>query len=200
VIAQSVHADKTQGEVEQSEGNVLMADTAIDLKEHPLMVTLQDSITGNGFVARITLSGRALMRLEDDGKWWMYGVRPAGIAASGENIEDAFLRFRGRYKDILFDIAQESASFEVFETEVERFFNEADADNEDERLWEAAFTAVRSAACTPPAPFSNLPRRSPETHPSFIKVERVDAKSKDIRLMASDNVPDTYAYSVPKAA
>jgi hypothetical protein len=177
-----------------------MAEPTIDLKEHPLIVTLQDSVTGNGFVARITLSGRALMRAEDDGKWWMYGVRPAGIAASGGNIEDAFLRFRGRYKDILFDIAQESASFEDFETEVERFFNEADADNEDEHLWDAAFTAVRGAACAPPAPFSNLPRISPETHPSFIKIERVDSKANDIRLKASDNVPDTYAYSMPKAA
>jgi hypothetical protein len=177
-----------------------MTEPTTQLKEHPLMVTLQDSITGDGFAARITLSGRALMRMEDDGKWWMYGVRPAGIASSGENIEDAFLRFRGRYKDILFDIAQESASFEDFETEVERFFNEADADNEDERLWEVAFTAVRSAVCAPPAPFSNLPRSNPETHPSFIKVERVDAQAKDKRLMASDNVRDTYAYSVPKAA
>jgi hypothetical protein len=172
----------------------------MQLKEHPIMVTLQDSITGNGFVARITLSGRALMRKEDDGKWWMYGVRPAGIAASGENIEEAFLSFRGRYKNILFDIAQESPTFKDFQTEVERFFNEADSDDEDERLWEAALTAIRGASCQPPAPFSNLPRRSPESNPSFIKVERVDAEAKDRRLMPSDNVPDTYAYSFPKAA
>ena len=43
------------------------------------MLTLQDAISGNGFLAGITLSGRALMRKEDDGKWWMYGVRPAGF-------------------------------------------------------------------------------------------------------------------------
>jgi hypothetical protein len=176
-----------------------LTEPTIDLKEHPIMVTLQDTISGNGFLARITLSGRALMRHEDN-KWWMYGVRPAGIAASGDNIEDAFLRFRGRYKEILFDIAQESSTFEDFATEVERFFNESDADNEDERLWERALSAIRSGSCAPPTPFANLPRRSPESNPSFIKVERVDAKAKDIRLMPSDNVPDTYAYSFPKAA
>jgi predicted RNase H-like HicB family nuclease len=165
------------------------------------MLTLQDTISGNGFLARITLSGRALMRKEeDDGKWWMYGVRPSGIAASGENIEDAFLRFRGRYKEILFDIVQESKSFEAFDAEVERFFNETDADNEDERLWESALRAIRSGSCQPPSPFENLPRRSPESNPSFIKVERVDAEAKDISLTPSDNVPDTYAYSFPKAA
>jgi hypothetical protein len=100
-------------------------EATIDLKEHPIMLTLQDSISGNGFLARITMSGRTLMRKEDDGKWWMYGVRPAGIAASGENIEDAFLRFRSRYKEILFDIAQESRAFEDFSSEVDAFSTRA---------------------------------------------------------------------------
>lgn len=173
----------------------------VDLKEHPIMLTLQDPISGNGFMARVTLSGRALMRFEDeDGRWWMYGVRPAGITAPGENIEGAFLAFRSRYKEILFDIAQESESFEDFETKVQRFFNETDADGEDEQLWEAALVAIRSGSCQPPPPFANLVRRSPESNPSFIKVERVDSEAKDISLTPSDNVPDTYAYSFPKAA
>ena len=172
---------------------------AIDLKEHPIMLTLQDSISGNGFHARITMSGRTLMRHEE-GKWWMYGVRPAGIAASGENIEDAFLRFRTRYKEVLFDVAQESRTFEDFASQVERFFNESDADNEDERRWENALASIRSGGWNPPTPFANLPRRAPEAHPSFIKVERVDAEAKDVRLMPSENVIDSYAYSFPKAA
>lgn len=178
-----------------------MTEAIADLKQHPIMITLQDTVTGDGFLARITLSGRALMRQEDDGKWWMYGVRPAGIAASGNNIDEAFLRFRARYKDILFDIAQENRSFEDFEAEVERFFAEGDSDNEDEQSWEHALTAIRSGACqAPPAPFADLPRRSPEANPSFINVERVDVAAKGKRLMPSDNVPDTYAYSVSKAA
>src|SRR5258708_38636543 len=107
---------------------LLATESGIDVKEHPILLTLQDSVSGDGFLARITMSGRALMRREDDGKWWMYGVRPAGIATSGENIEDAFLRFRSRYKEILFDIAQESQSFNDFSIAVERFFNESDAD------------------------------------------------------------------------
>jgi len=175
------------------------AEVAIDLKEHPIMLTLQDSISGNGFHARITMSGRTLMR-QEDGKWWMYGVRPAGIAASGGNIEDAFLRFRSKYKEILFDIAQESRTFEDFASQVDRFFNESDADNEDERLWESALASIRTGACQPPTPFANLPRRAPEAYPSFIKIERVDAEAKDVRLMPSENVSDSYAYSFPKAA
>ena len=51
--------------------------------EHPIMLTLRDVISGDGFLAGITLSGRALMR-QEDGAWWMYGVRPAAIAEYGE--------------------------------------------------------------------------------------------------------------------
>jgi len=172
---------------------------AIDLKEHPIMLTLQDSISGNGFLARITTSGRALMR-QEDGKWWMYGVRPAAIAASGDNIDEAFRQFRAAYWEILADMAQENSTFDEFDNKVKRFFNESDADDEDERLWEAALGAIRGGSCEPPAPFSKLPRRSPEQQPSFIRVERVDAEAQDIRLTPSENVPDVYAYTLPKAA
>ena len=166
-----------------------MAESNIRLSEHPIMITLQDSISGDGFLARITMSGRALMR-EEGGRWWMYGVRPAGIAASGKNIDEAFLRFRKSYKEILFDIAQESATFDDFRYEVTRFFEENDADNEDERTWEACLAAIRGATSIPPEPFADLPRRSPESSPSFVRVERVDEQAKDKRLMPSDNVPD----------
>ncbi len=175
-----------------------MTEAKVDLKEHPIMITLQDAIAGEGFLARITMYGRALMRMEDDGKWWMYGVSPAGIAVSGSNIDEAFRRFRNRYKEILFDIAQESQEFEEFKAEVERFFSEADSDNEDERLWERALTAVRCGPGTPPGPFSNLPRQSPETNPTQIRVERVDANAKPQHFMPSDNVVDT--YTVARAA
>ena len=80
---------------------------------HPIMVTLRDVISGTDFLAGITLAGRALMRNED-GQWWMYGVRPAGIAESGGTIDEAFLRFRNRYKEVLFDLAEENKTFDSF--------------------------------------------------------------------------------------
>ncbi len=48
---------------------------AAEINHHPMMFIFRDTISGNGFLAGITLSGRALM-MEEDGKWWMYGVRP----------------------------------------------------------------------------------------------------------------------------
>ena len=172
--------------------------TELKLNDHPLMVTLQDAISGNGFLAGITMSGRALMRKEDDGKWWMYGVRPAGLAGSGNTIEEAFLNFRGRYSEVLFDIAQENRNFRNFKNEVDRFFNEADADNEDERLWENALAAIRNGNIALPQPFANLPRESPEKKPSQITVERLDKVGK--RFKPSDNVKDTYSIPLPSAA
>jgi predicted RNase H-like HicB family nuclease len=112
-------------------------------QDHPIMITLRDTISGDGFLAGITLSGRALMRKEE-GKWWMYGVRPAALAESGETIEEAFARFRNRYKEVLFDLAEENATFDSFKVAVEQFFYETDADSEDERLWEEALKAIRA--------------------------------------------------------
>lgn len=171
-----------------------MSQTLLEVKEHPIMITLQDAIAGDGFLARITLSGRALMRKEGDGKWWMYGVAPAGIAASGLNVDETFLRFRTRYKEILFDIAEESDNFEDFKTEVNRFFTEKDADTQDADLWERALAAVRGG-CPPPGPFAHLPRATPESSPA--KIEIVDSAQKKL-FTAKDNVVDT--YSVAKAA
>lgn len=162
--------------------------------EHPIMLTLRDAVSGDGFLAGITVTGRALIRKENDGKWWMYGVRPGGIAESGMTIEETFLRFRNRYKETLFDIAHENHQFDDFKTEVERFFYEAD--EEDERRWEDSLRAIRTNNVTPPEPFASLPRESPESKPAQITVERLDAEGK--RFMASDNVRDT--YSVPLAA
>jgi predicted RNase H-like HicB family nuclease len=175
-----------------------MNKATIELKEHPIMLTLRDAVSGDGFLASITLSGRALMRREDDGKWWMYGVRPAGIAASGDSIEEAFSQFRKTYTEVLFDIAQEKRVFEDFKAEVESFFYEADVNDEDEQLWEKALTAIRAGEAAPPDEFSKLPRESPETKPTQISVERLDRENR--RFMPSDNVSDTYSVPMAHAA
>jgi predicted RNase H-like HicB family nuclease len=169
-----------------------------ELRDHPLMLTLRDTISGDGFLAGITLSGRALMRKEDDGKWWMYGVRPAGLAESGDTPEETFLRFRGRYKEILFDLAEENHSFNGFKEEVERFFYEADADNEDELQWQKALSAIRGGCVASPEPFSKLPRESPESKPTQITVERLDAVGR--RFTPSDNVKDTCSLPLAMVA
>lgn len=161
--------------------------------EHPLIITLQDAVAGNGFLARITLFGRTLMR-QEGGKWWMYGVQPSAIAASGNNIAEAFLNFKNSYQVILFDIAQDSKDFSEFKREVERFFNEADSDNEDERMWYESLKTIRTQNCQPPDEFADLPRQSPESIPSSLTVDRVDAKDQT-KFTPKDNVADGHSYA-----
>jgi len=173
-----------------------MAET-VHPREHPLLITLRDVISGDGFLAGVTLSGRALMR-QEDGMWWMYGVRPAPIAESGGTIEEAFSRFRNKYKEVLFDFAQEVRDFDQFKTSVERFFYEADQDSEDEQLWEQALKTIRTTKCAPPEPFAKLPREVAESKPSQITVELLNRA--DARFRPSDNITDTYSVPMAHAA
>ena len=174
---------------------MLMTKPTIDLKNHPILITLQDTVSGDGFLARITVSGRTLMRQEEDGKWWMYGVRPAAIAESGGTVDEAFLRFRQAYTEVLLDIVQESKNFDEFRAEVERFFNESDV---DEQAWEEALKAVRDRRIAPPEALAKLPRQSPDSRPARIEVERLDGKIKP--FAASDNVTITYSIADKQAA
>jgi hypothetical protein len=161
-----------------------------EIKHHPLLFSFRDAITGDGFLGGVTISGRALMEQESDGQWWMYGVRPGAIAESGRTPDDAFLRFRNRFKEVLFDIAEESKTFDDFKKEIERFFNEP---NEiEERRWEDALTLVRKCNATcPPEPFSHLESKTPDTMPAGVSVTRLDQSAA--RLKPSDNVRDVYA-------
>jgi hypothetical protein len=174
---------------------MLMTEQTVDLKDHPILITLQDTVSGDGFLARITVSGRTLMRQEEDGKWWMYGVRPAAIAESGGTVDEAFLRFRQAHTQVLLDMVQESKNFDEFRTEVERFFNESDV---DEQAWEEALKAVRDRHIAPPEAFAKLPRQSPDSRPARIEVERLDGKIKP--FTASDNVSVTYSIADKQAA
>ena len=157
------------------------------------MFTFRDVITGDGFLAGITMSGRALI-VQEDGEWWMYGVRPGAISETAETPQELLLRFRKKYTEILFDIAGECRTFDSFKQEVERFFYQPDP--EEERSWEDAVTCIRSGNPVSPSPFSDLPKEAPETRPTLVAVERLDGASK--RFMPTDNVPDT--YFVPMAA
>jgi len=153
----------------------------------PLMFTFRDAVSGNGFLAGVTLSGRALMVCEN-GEWWMYGVRPGAISETGETPQETFLRFRNAYRAILFDIAEEAVDFDSFKKEAERFYQEPD--NEEEGRWIEAFQAIRSGKVEAEAPFSSLQKIAPETRPTQMTVECLNAQGA--RFTPADNVPDLY--------
>jgi hypothetical protein len=158
------------------------------MPHYPLMFTFRDAISGNGFLAGVTLSGRALMVHEDDA-WWIYGVRPGALAETGQTPQETFLKFRNTYKTVLFDMAEDSIDFESLKKEIERFYHEPD--DEEEHRWTEAFQAIRSGKVQPEQPFASLPHEAPENRPTQITVERLDVSGA--RFTAADNIPDIYA-------
>jgi hypothetical protein len=161
------------------------------MPDYPVMFTVRDTVSGNGFLASVTLTGRAIMCYED-GKWWMYGVRPAPIAESGDTPQETFLRFRNSYKNVLFDFAECSAKYENFREGVEEFYHQPDQLEEDR--WTNAFRAIRRGEVTPEPPFfSALPKEDPETRPTQIAVERLD--KENTRYTATDNVTDRFVMA-----
>ncbi len=142
------------------------------MADYPVLFTFQEAVSGNGFLAGINLCGRAIICKEADNTWWTYGVHPGGIAETGKSALESFAAFRNSYKNVLFDISEEAANFEAFETEVQRFFRETASDAEER--WTAALQAIRTGEVTPEEPFSTLPRQSPSQRPEKVEVKRLD--------------------------
>lgn len=121
-----------------------------------LLFKTEDLVPGNGFLARVEISGRILAVLED-GEWWFYGVQPGALAEGAANPPEAFVRFRASIHNVLEDAATESVGYEAFESEVRRFFDQID-EGEAQR-WDVAVEAFRSGKAVPPPPFDVLPKR-----------------------------------------
>jgi hypothetical protein len=155
---------------------------------HPLVFTLQDVITGCGFLAGIDVTGKAVME-QEDGSWWMYGVCPGGIAGCGDTPNEAFVDFRNRYKKALFDIAEECANFLTFQKAVRGFFEE---DGAESARWDKALEILRANEGAISEPFSNLPRKYPTDYEVGIRIDRLE-KKKQSALKPANNIQDCLA-------
>lgn len=133
-------------------------------KKYPLLFPFAEKVSGRGFATNVKMDGRILAERDEDG-WWFYGVNPGAIAESGETIHEAFANFQRRLKAVLFDFASEAADFDSFKEEVERFFNQTDADADD---WSSARDAVRSGQLS----LEGLRRDATERRPT-VEVERL---------------------------
>ena len=139
---------------------------------YPLIFGVREAITGNGFVGGITLNGRALMAHEEDGLWWVYGVEPGGLAASGETSTEAYLRFRETVRKVLLDSAALTAGFEQFRADLEMLGRQVDAAESDR--WHAARAAIRAGVVTPEGPLAELPRYTSDEVKCSVEVLRLD--------------------------
>ncbi|MEM7049607.1 MAG: hypothetical protein AAF604_08110 [Acidobacteriota bacterium] len=107
----------------------------------PILFGVRDPIIGNGFVAEVVANGRCLMREESDGAFWVDGVNPGAVCAGGATKDEALLRFREVYRDVLVEAASRAESFEEFRSELERFFWEVTPGDPEE--WHEAAERLR---------------------------------------------------------
>ncbi|MCC7173411.1 MAG: hypothetical protein IT459_23400 [Planctomycetes bacterium] len=114
----------------------------------PLLFNFKQIVLGNGFIAGVRMTGRALME-EGDGEVWINGVSPASIAGGGQDRTSAFVDFRQGWESVLFDIADGVGSFEEFKGECERFLRSSVASLD--RDWDDALAEVRRLKYTDPS-------------------------------------------------
>lgn len=159
---------------------------------YPLVFTLQNAIEGCGFLAGITLRGKAVMECDENGEWWLFGVCPGAIAAGGETPNEAFLNFTTRYKEVLLDVAEECADLHGFTIAVEEFFAAEDA--QESARWKRGLKAVRRNKADIPESFKKLPRKKAEDFLTGISIERLDNKKRD-QFRPANNVLDSMAQA-----
>lgn len=149
------------------------------MNQLPVLFARHDLILGNGFIAGVMISGRALMTQENDTEFWFEGINPCGFSARGESAAEAYRAFETEYQKVLFDIAADSPDYEAFHAEAEAFFSNVSptllAD------WEAAVMAVRRGEHS--SPWLRTTRK-PDSEPQ-ISIKRIG------EFRAADNViPD----------
>jgi hypothetical protein len=108
---------------------------------YPLLFARHEKVEGNGFIARVAVSGRVLLT-DEDGEFWAEGINPGGLAASGSTANEALAQFCQDFLAVLFDIAGEAEDFEHFRNQVQRFFDDTSAPALKE--WEEAVQQVRA--------------------------------------------------------
>ncbi len=111
------------------------------MTRYPLLFARRELVEGNGFVARVAVSGRALLT-DEDGDFWADGINPGGFAANGKSPSEALAELGSAFRAILFDIASDAESFGDFRAGVQKFFEETNAPAL--REWEEAVQQVKS--------------------------------------------------------
>lgn len=149
---------------------------------YPLVFTFSEVIVGRGFAALVDLRGRAVLSAEEDGDIWLYGVQPGAVAGGGRDFGRACRAFKENYLSVLFDIAEESVSFEEFQRRVQRYFEAANEPTSHD--WQEALRAVRAGSTT----LEGLSQVAAEEHVPSLKVRRLEQQTMQPALNKFDEV------------
>jgi len=117
-------------------------------KQLPLLFTFAQLVVGNGILAGVRMSGRALLEEEGD-ETWISGVAPVGFAAGGVDRAAAFIAFQATWHRVLVDIAAESGDFASFKKNCEAFL--ASSAEPTTKAWLDALADIRRSRYVDPA-------------------------------------------------
>ena len=97
----------------------------------PMVFNYSMSIMVQGERFRVDLDGTATLQRYNDGDsgdhaWWIYGVRPGGIAASGAELDGAICDFLNGLEGVFEDIASDSDCLDAFVRVVNDFVRSTD--------------------------------------------------------------------------
>ena len=160
------------------------------VKTYPLFFKYRETVSGRGFLAWVSVSGRALMVEESDGEWAMYGVQPGCITEGGQSLDEARLQFRAAFRELLFNIAADAPHFEEFKNQTEGMLGQINEPLEAE--WRQAVEAVRARKICPDPVIDTLPRESAENDPRVLVQKINEPKTK---YTPEENQPDEYLLS-----
>jgi predicted RNase H-like HicB family nuclease len=141
----------------------------------PLIYGFRELVAGAGFVAGVTVEGCALVKTEEDGRCWVYGVQPGGVAEHGDTQEAAYLRFKAAFREVLADSAGLFPSFEDFKADLVAMGEQV---NEPFLVeWQEARAALRGGA-QPEGEMADLPRKTGPIHVgvSAVLLQQVNPK------------------------
>ena len=110
----------------------------------PLVFSFRELVIGNGFIASVQMSGRALM--DEDDETWITAIAPVGFSGGGAERTEAFAAFRRTWFEILVDIASDSEDFPTFKRECESFLMGTQDDLTED--WNQALAFVRENGVT----------------------------------------------------
>jgi len=152
---------------------------------YPLVFGVRHAIAGRGFLAGVSVNGRALLEADEDGLWWMTSVEPGGLTASGETPDAAYANFRETLRLVLFDSAHLTDSLDAFEVDAKSLGRERNT--AAEARWDAARQEIRGGAALDVDFAAALPRLTKDVT-CGVTVLRLDKTEHEFK--PQDNKPD----------
>ena len=106
-----------------------------------MVFTYRGYVQGNGFVAVVDAVSHVLAEEQAGGYIWMNGAQPGGLAAGGDDLDEAYSALKDAFCSILLDTAEAAEDFTAFRDETDRFFK--DSDHLVAKQWQYVWTANR---------------------------------------------------------